>query len=45
MRDHNLALLLADGHRAYYVAGFGLSPGRLTQLRQQWHRWWQEFIA
>lgn len=40
-RDRQMAVALADGHAAKQVAdGFGLTPGRVTQLRQQWHREW-----
>jgi hypothetical protein len=43
-RDQRLALFLSMGNSAKQAAGkFGVSPGRVTQLRQswchQWHRW------
>jgi hypothetical protein len=43
-RDRQMALALAEGHAAQQVAGrFGLTPGRVTQLRQQWQRAWLVF--
>jgi hypothetical protein len=43
-RDRQMALALAEGHAASHVADrFGLSPGRVTQLRQQWQREWHAF--
>jgi hypothetical protein len=43
-RDRQLALALAAGQPAKEVAHrWGLSPGRITQLRQQWHREWRGF--
>ena len=45
-RDRRLAMQLADGHQANRVAArAGLSPGRLTQLRRQWHQSWRDFIG
>jgi hypothetical protein len=41
-RDRDLALYLSLGHRATQAAArFGMSPGRVTQLRQQWCRQWR----
>jgi hypothetical protein len=41
-RDRRLARYLSQGHSALSAASkFGLSPGRVTQLRQQWYREWQ----
>jgi hypothetical protein len=43
-RDRRLAAFLALGHSAKKAAHrFQLSPGRVTQLRQQWCREWQRF--
>jgi hypothetical protein len=43
-RDRQLARFLALGHSAKAAAQkFGLSPGRVTQLRQQWQRDWLVF--
>jgi hypothetical protein len=43
-RDRRLAEFLSLGHRATDAADrFKLSPGRVTQLRQQWCREWQAF--
>jgi hypothetical protein len=43
-RDRGLAGFLAMGHSAKAAAQkFKLSPGRVTQLRQQWHREWLAF--
>jgi hypothetical protein len=43
-RDRRMALALAEGHQARDVAHrFGVSPGRVTQLRQQWRREWHAF--
>jgi DNA-directed RNA polymerase specialized sigma24 family protein len=40
-RDRQLAMYLSLGHSGKQAARrFGLSPGRVTQLRQQWHRQW-----
>src|SRR5262249_28823513 len=40
-RDRQMARALAAGHAAKHVADqFGLTPGRVTQLRQQWQREW-----
>jgi hypothetical protein len=41
-RDRRLAGYLSVGHSAKAAAAkFGLSPGRVTQLRQQWCRDWR----
>lgn len=41
-RDRELAAFLALGHSAQHAAAqFGLSPGRVTQLRQGWCRDWR----
>jgi len=41
-RDRDLALFLSLGHSGKAAAAkFGLSPGRVTQLRQQWCREWR----
>ena len=43
-RDRRMALALAEGHPAKQVARrFGLTPGRVTQLRQRWRREWLAF--
>jgi len=43
-RDRRMALALAEGHAAKQVARrFGLTPGRVTQLRQRWRRQWLAF--
>ena len=43
-RDRRMALALAEGHAAKQVANrFGLTPGRVTQLRQRWQRQWLAF--
>jgi hypothetical protein len=43
-RDRELAEFLSLGHRAKQAADrFKLTPGRVTQLRQQWCREWQIF--
>jgi hypothetical protein len=43
-RDRRMALALAEGHAAKQVASrFGLTPGRVTQLRQRWRRQWLAF--
>ena len=43
-RDRRMALALAEGHAAKQVARrFGLTPGRVTQLRQRWQRQWLAF--
>ena len=43
-RDRQMALALAEGHLAKHVAGqFGLTAGRVTQLRQRWQRQWLVF--
>jgi hypothetical protein len=43
-RNRQMALAMAEGHAARRVAErFGLSPGRVTQLRQQWQRAWLLF--
>jgi hypothetical protein len=40
-RDRALAMFLSLGHSATRAADkFGLSPGRVTQLRQRWHEDW-----
>jgi hypothetical protein len=45
-RDRRLATFLALGHSGQRAAGrFGLSPGRVTQLRQQWRRQWRAFVG
>jgi hypothetical protein len=41
-RDRDMALFLSLGHSGKATAArFGLSPGRVTQLRQQWCRAWR----
>lgn len=41
-RDREMAMYLSLGHRANKAAAkFGLSPGRVTQLRQAWCREWR----
>jgi hypothetical protein len=41
-RDRRMALALSVGESASSVARrFGMSGGRVSQLRQQWHRAWQ----
>jgi hypothetical protein len=41
-RDREMALYLSKGHTAKMAAAkFGLSPGRVTQLRQGWCRKWR----
>jgi hypothetical protein len=41
-RDRDLALYLSLGHRATQAAArFGMSPGRVSQLRQQWCQDWR----
>ncbi len=43
-RDRHLADYLSLGHNAKQAARkFRISPGRVTQLRQQWHREWHAF--
>jgi hypothetical protein len=43
-RDQDLAVFLSLGHSCTAAAAkFGLTPGRVTQLRQQWHRNWLAF--
>jgi hypothetical protein len=43
-RDRRLAEYLSLGHQAAKAAGqFGLSPGRVTQLRQRWCQEWRAF--
>ena len=43
-RDRQIAILLAQGYSTSDVAGrFGLSPGRISQLRRQLHDSWQSF--
>jgi len=43
-RDRRLAEFLSLGHSGKHVAHkFGISPGRVTQLRQQWCKEWQIF--
>ena len=43
-RHRQLAEFLSLGHQAKLAAErFKLSPGRVTQLRQQWHQDWQRF--
>jgi hypothetical protein len=43
-RDRRLAEFLSLGHQARKAADrFGLSPGRVTQLRQRWCREWRAF--
>jgi hypothetical protein len=45
-RDRQLAEFLALGHSAKNAAQrFKLSPGRVTQLRQQWCREWRAFCG
>ena len=45
-RDRRLAAFLALGHSGRQAAGrFGLSPGRVTQLRQQWRGQWLAFVG
>jgi hypothetical protein len=42
-RDRGLALFLAEGHSAKLAArAYGLSPGRVTQIRQELCRRWHE---
>ena len=41
-RDRRMAMFLSLGHAATEAAAkFGLSPGRVTQLRQRWLRDWR----
>jgi hypothetical protein len=43
-RDRQLATFLSLGNSAKAAADkFGVSPGRVTQLRQSWCRAWREF--
>ena len=43
-RDRQLAEHLSMGHTAKSAASkFGLSPGRVTQLRQRWCSEWRQF--
>jgi hypothetical protein len=43
-RDRELARFLSLGHQGTSAAAkFGLTPGRVTQLRQQWCREWRMF--
>jgi hypothetical protein len=43
-RDRDLAMYLSLGHRPSKAANkFGLSPGRVTHLRQAWCRGWNAF--
>jgi len=43
-RDRELAMYLSLGHRASAAATrFGLTPGRVTQLRQGWCGQWRRF--
>jgi hypothetical protein len=45
-RDRQMALALAEGHAAKQVADrFGLTPSRVTQLRQQWQQWQREWLV
>jgi len=45
-RDRALAMFLSLGHSATRAADkFGLSCGRVTQLRQQWHENWRRFVG
>lgn len=41
-RDQKMAMFLSLGHTARTAARkFGVSPGRVTQLRQEWRRLWE----
>jgi len=43
-RDRAMARFLSLGNTTKHTAQkFGLTPGRVTQLRQQWHREWEFF--
>ena len=43
-RDRQMAMFLSLGHSAKKAAHrFGLSPGRVTQLRQQWCQHWRRW--
>jgi len=45
-RDRALAMFLSLGHTATRAADkFGLSCGRVTQLRQKWHENWRRFTG
>jgi hypothetical protein len=45
-RDRDLAMYLSLGHKPVRAATkFGLSPGRVTQLRQRWCRDWHVFTG
>lgn len=45
-RDRQTALALAEGHSSKEVAQqFGLSAGRISQLRQAWKRGWLDFLG
>ena len=45
-RDRDLATFLALGHSATTAAGrFGVTVGRVSQLRRQWNCAWQRFQA
>lgn len=45
-RDRAVARFLSKGHSGKQAAEkFGLSPGRVTQLRQQWCREWKAFLG
>ena len=45
-RDGDLLALLGLGHLAWEAAqAFGLSPGRVTQLRQSWCSAWRSFLG
>jgi len=43
-RDRNVIAQLAEGEKTHIVAErFGLSPGRVSQLRRRYERDWQVF--
>jgi hypothetical protein len=45
-RHRQMIRLLALGHEGKWVARkFGLSPGRVTQLRKEWQRQWHAFAG
>ena len=43
-RDQQMAEFLSLGHAAKHASEkFGVSPGRVTQIRQRWHQEWIRF--
>jgi hypothetical protein len=45
-RNKSIALDMAVGHRTQHLAHtYGISPGRVSQLRREFHEDWQRFTA